>query len=133
MNRIDALKPVFVNAIPRVLEPGMLYISEKYRTASHLCCCGCGTRVATPLKPAFWSLTKKHGKVSFHPSIGNWSLPCQSHYWIRSNSVVWAGALSKKRIEAVRARDNRDQDAYYNQPQTSVPLWRRIIRWIFRQ
>jgi len=30
------------------------------------------------------------GVVSLAPSIGNWSFPCNSHYWITGNEVRWA-------------------------------------------
>ena len=29
--------------------------------------------------------------ISLNPSIGNWSYPCRSHYWIKGNRVVWDG------------------------------------------
>lgn len=126
--RADALTPVFVDAIPGVLEAGTLYICEKYRTASHLCCCGCGTKVATPLKPTFWSLTKNEDLVSLHPSVGNWSLPCKSHYIIRDSRVVWASTFTDAEIASVKAHDSAEQDAYFNAPKKG--LWRRFWDWI---
>lgn len=126
--KINNLKPVFVDAIPGVLKAGTLYICEKYRTASHLCCCGCGTKVATPLKPTFWSLTKKGNAVSLHPSVGNWSLPCKSHYVVRDNRVVWAGTFTDKQIAAVKARDSAAQDAYFNAPKKG--FWKRLWDWV---
>ena len=83
------LEPKFVEYIPEVIEPGILYISKKYRTATHLCCCGCMHKVVTPLKVGFWTLTEKDGKVSLSPSIGNFNLPCKSHYFIWGNKVLW--------------------------------------------
>ncbi|MCE5190332.1 MAG: hypothetical protein LLG08_00895 [Actinomycetia bacterium] len=47
--------------MPQTLEPGRLYISKRFRTAAHLCACGCGGRVVTPLKPAKWQLTEVGG------------------------------------------------------------------------
>ena len=32
-------------------------------------------------------------------------MPCQSHYFIRNNRVVWAGQMSKQQIRVVHARD----------------------------
>lgn len=66
--------------IPARLEGGVLHISRKYKTMSHLCCCGCGNKVVTPLNPSGWKLTESSGSVSLDPSIGNLSFPCQSHY-----------------------------------------------------
>jgi hypothetical protein len=85
-----------------------IYISLRYSTASHLCCCGCGLEVVTPLNPAKWRLTERAGAVSLVPSIGNWSFPCRSHYWITANRVRWAGAMSPEIIAAVKARDRVD-------------------------
>lgn len=46
------------------------------------------------------------------PSIGNWGMRCQSHYWIKNNQVLWSTPMSKSQIKAVRGRDQRDQSAY---------------------
>ena len=111
MTRISSIKPEFVEFIPAQLSPGVLYISKRYSTASHLCCCGCGLEVVTPLNPAKWRLIESNGSVSLNPSVGNWSFPCQSHYWISGNRVQWAGAMSAERVAAVKARDRRDVEA----------------------
>ena len=66
--------------------------------------------MVTPLNPAKWHLTARAGTVSLSPSVGNWSFPCKSHYWIDSNSVRWAGAMSAKHIAAVKAHDRRDAE-----------------------
>lgn len=94
----------FVGLLPDTLEEGVLYISINYATAEHNCCCGCGHRVVTPLSPSDWSLTFDGRTVSLHPSIGNWSFPCKSHYWIRKNEIVWGRRFSPVEIEAVRAK-----------------------------
>jgi hypothetical protein len=47
--------------------------------------------------------------VSLSPSIGSWSLKCQSHYWIRHDTVEWAPAMSPKGIAEVRRRDDTDR------------------------
>jgi hypothetical protein len=107
--KVDAIKPEFVEFIPKQLQPGVLYISEKYRTASHLCACGCGEKVVTPLSPADWQVRIDGGAVSLHPSIGNWNYACQSHYWVRCNRIAWSGQMSKKQIERVQARDIADR------------------------
>ena len=117
MTRIGQLRPEFVEFIPERLAPEVLYISKRYSTASHLCCCGCGLEVVTPLNPAKWRLIENNGTVSLHPSIGNWSFPCKSHYWIKGNRVEWAAAMSAERIAAVKARDRRDVEATAPRPQ----------------
>lgn len=111
MTRIDQLTPEFVECIPEHPAPGVLYVSRRYATAVHLCCCGCGSEVVTPLNPAKWRLNEGGGTVSLHPSVGNWSLPCQSHYWITGNRVRWAAPMAPDMIAAVKARDRRDAAA----------------------
>lgn len=104
--------PQFVDCIPDRLNEGVLYICERYRTAAHKCCCGCGEEVITPLTSADWSLRKEGNTVTLFPSIGNWSFACRSHYWVRRNQVVWAKAMSQQQINRVRARDRADKEAY---------------------
>ena len=90
MNRFDCLKHNFVDFIPEELNDGEIYISMRYKVAIHNCCCGCGSEVVTPLNPPIgWTLTCDDETVSLHPSIGSFSLDCQSHYWIIRNKVVW--------------------------------------------
>lgn len=113
--RLTSITPQIVESAPAQLKQGVLYISEKYRTALHLCCCGCGLEVVTPLSSAEWQLHRTGGAVSLHPSIGNWSFACQSHYWIRQNNVVWAGAMSKAEIARSRRRDQCDKDRRINE------------------
>ena len=108
MIRVAQVEPKFVEFIPEHLGVGVLYISRRYSTASHLCCCGCGIEVVTPLNPAKWRLAERAGAVSLVPSIGNWSFPCKSHCWIMGNRVRWAGAMSPEMITAVKARDRFD-------------------------
>lgn len=111
MTRIDQLALEFVEYIPERPAPGVLYVSQRYATALHLCCCGCGCEVVTPLNPAKWRLTEEGGTFSLYPSVGNWSLPCQSHYWITGNRIRWAVAMAPDVIAAVKARDRRDAGA----------------------
>ena len=111
MTRISQLTPEFVEYIPERPAPGVLYVSRRYATAVHLCCCGCGCEVVTPLNPAKWRLDEDGGNVSLPPSVGNWSLHCQSHYWITGNRVRWAAAMAPGMIAAVKARDRRDAAA----------------------
>lgn len=104
----------FVDFIPREMEPDTLYIAMEFATASHRCFCGCGAEVVTPLSPVGWQLYFDGEVVSLTPSVGSWSLPCQSHYWIRRDRVEWAGAMSPAEIAQVRARDRRDVQRHYD-------------------
>jgi len=115
MSRIQELKPDFVEYVPDGLEPGVLYISMRYATAAHLCCCGCGQEVITPLSPIDWQLMFDGRVVSLTPSIGNWSYPCRSHYWIDKNRVRWSRTFSDDEIARIRARDRVRKAAYYRE------------------
>jgi hypothetical protein len=113
--RQATITPQFVEFIPDRLQEGVLYISEKYGTVVHKCCCGCGEEVVTPLTPADWQLRKEGSNVTLFPSIGNWNFPCQSHYWIRKNRVEWARAMTKQQIRRVQERDRQDKEHYVAQ------------------
>ena len=90
MTRNCSLRHEFVTYIPDTLEDGVLYVSIRYATVVHRCCCGCGNEVVTPLDPSDWEMMFDGKSISLSPSIGNWSLACQSHYWISRNKVRWA-------------------------------------------
>jgi hypothetical protein len=119
------MRPEYVEFIPKTLEDGVLYISKKFKTATHRCCCGCGTKIVTPLRPTEYTLTEYGNFVSLAPSIGNWNHPCQSHYLIQDNAVVWAGRMSRKAIRRGRAHDDAQKDAYFGKP----TWWQRAKRW----
>lgn len=131
--RQDSYVPEYVETMPETLEPGRLYISKRFRTAAHLCACGCGSRVVTPLKPAKWQLKDAGGLVSLSPSIGRWQLPCKSHYWICDNQVLWSMAVSEEEMQAVLERDQSDLRAYYasrHKPRWVLGfIWNLYRRW----
>lgn len=144
MPKLHAIKHEFVKFMPEHLEPGILYISLQYKTMVHLCCCGCESKVVTPLSPTGWEMTFNGKAVSVYPSIGNWNLECQSHYWMSNGRVEWAETWSRERIDAVFARDRSAKREYYGEdvPKgetrrsksdargTSSSLWSRLRgRW----
>lgn len=90
------LKPMFVEVIPRLpeMEEGILYVSMRFATLSHLCPCGCGRLVDVTLDPATRSLTYDGRYLTLRPSIGV-KFPCRSHYSIIRNSVKWYRPISK--------------------------------------
>ena len=102
MTRRTAVRHEFTDVIPDRLQDGVVYISVRYATVLHLCCCGCRSEVVTPLSPDGWSVTFDGQSVSLSPSIGNWSFRCQSHYWITRNKVRWAHRWSQEEIAAAR-------------------------------
>jgi hypothetical protein len=127
MKRITSLHSEFVEFIPERLDEGVLYVSRRYSTASHLCCCGCGREVVTPLNPAKWHLSEREGTVSLSPSVGNWSFPCKSHYWIDGSRVRWAGAMSAEQIAEVKVRDRHDAELLARGPGGHFAALRRRV------
>src|SRR5262245_27115243 len=103
----------FVEFIPEQLEERTLYISSTYGTAVHKCLCGCGREVVTPLSPTAWQLTFDGKTISLYPSIGSWSLPCQSHYFITKNKAIWAPKWSQQQIDTGRTREANVRDRYF--------------------
>lgn len=117
MTAVRRLKHKFVELIPNRLENETIYVSFAYATAVHKCCCGCGNEVVTPLTPTDWRMTFDGESISLDPSIGNWSFDCKSHYWIENSVVHWAPQMSRKQIEAGRARDRSAKKEYFESRQ----------------
>ncbi len=59
-----------VKYIPEKLEENVLYVSMEFETAIHLCGCGCGTEICTPINDKAWVLHKNDDLFSLTPSIG---------------------------------------------------------------
>jgi hypothetical protein len=129
--RVTTMNAQFVEFIPEKLDEGVLYISRTYNTAAHLCCCGCGTEIVTPLTPTDWKLSINGGQVSLSPSIGNWGLPCRSHYLIRANRIIPAGSMSPHEIDRGRAYDRANKAAYYGSRKRGFFVWMCVIwKWM---
>ena len=111
----------FVDLVPEGLAKGVLYVSIRYKTASHLCACDCGREVVTPLSPAFWKMTFDGETVSLSPSIGNWEFPCRAHYWITRDEVRWSGRFSREEIEEVTAKDQAAVSEHFDRQSTDLP------------
>lgn len=84
----------FVASIPEDLVDGAVYISLAHRIAVHLCACGCGHEVVMPFGGSLWALRWTNGSVTFEPSVGNVSLPCRSHYYMRNGLIEWLPSLN---------------------------------------
>ena len=103
----------FVEFVPDHIEDGILYVSLTYCTAIHLCPCGCGNEVVTPISPTDWELIFDGKTISLSPSIGNWSLKCQSHYWVKRNEIIYASRWDKDEIQAGRKKDKKRKKKFY--------------------
>ena len=139
-----SLKHRFVRLFPENLEPGILYVSVEFNNVTHVCCCGCGEEVSTPLSPAEWQLTYDGRTVSLSPSIGSWQLPCKSHYFIRQGRVLEAGRWSDDQIALGQRRDQLARERQFVSDRTVAKVSkaptenqlvrkngvRRLIDWI---
>ena len=128
MTRISSLRHEFVKFIPDALDEGVLYVSIPFATIVHRCCCGCGNEVVTPLDPTDWQMTFDGKSISLSPSVGNWSLACQSHYWIHRSRVRWSRRFSNFEIKTGRAIERLRRA---RQPGPAlVSLCRLLAKWL---
>lgn len=118
-----------VKFMPKEFEAGVLYVSEGFSIAIHLCACGCGSKVRTPLGPTEWSVKETPHGPSLFPSVGNWQLPCQSHYWICRGEVKWAKKWTPEQIEAGRRYEEERRSDYYDE-RNRGRFPRRFWRWL---
>ncbi len=102
-----------VHYMLKELKPGVLYVSKEFCTAAHLCACGCGSKVRTPLGPTEWSLQETASGPTLRPSVGNWQLPCGSHYVISRGEVKWASRWTPEKVEAGRREEEKRRSTYY--------------------
>jgi hypothetical protein len=116
-----SFKHAFVESAPERLEDGVIYVSIRYRSVIHKCACGCGSEVVTPLGPTDWGLIFDGISISLDPSVGNWSLPCRSHYWIKRNKALWAGDWSDEQVARGRAMDRARKEDYHGERVTVPP------------
>jgi hypothetical protein len=120
-----------VHFMPKELQPGILYVSEEFDTVAHLCACGCGTKVRTPLGPTEWRFKETPDGPSLDPSVGNWQQPCQSHYWIKRGEVVWYPKWSEEEIISGRQKEEKRRRTYYDGlNEKRVGRLRRFWNWL---
>ncbi|MCM4156824.1 DUF6527 family protein [Gramella sp. AN32] len=129
MEKIKLLK---VKYLPKDLEQEILYVSEEFGIAGHLCPCGCKNKIMTPLDPSEWSFKEVNNIPTLYPSIGNWQLPCRSHYWITDGNIKWSYDWNENEIIAGREVEAKKREAYYNNleiKQAKKSVLRRILDW----
>lgn len=128
LNRIELAR---VQYIPKNPDAGVLYVAEEFGAAVHLCACGCGSKVSTPLTPTEWTLTVTPAGASLNPSVGNWQLPCRSHYWVREGTIIWAGDWTPAQVAAGRqAEEARRRSHYQPLAHKRGGLLQRLWNWI---
>ncbi|MFJ1472201.1 DUF6527 family protein [Massilia orientalis] len=126
--RSERFKHQVVDSIPERLQVGTLYVTTDRDVAGHLCACGCGREVITPLSPTDWSITIDQHRATLDPSIGNWAFPCRSHYFIWDGEVIWAGNMSNKAIAQGRQRNKACKLSYYRQLNETPPMPQEHLR-----
>lgn len=120
-----------VHYMPKTLEPGILYASEEFSTAAHLCACGCGAKIRTPLRSTEWSLEETESGPSLWPSIGNWQQKCQSHYWIDQGEIKWSTKWTPEQIAAGRRIEEEQRQAYYDaKSRQRGGFLQKLWRWV---
>ena len=120
-----------VHYMPKDLKPGVLYVSEEFGAAAHLCPCGCGSKVRTPLGPTEWALEETDNGPTLCPSVGNWQKPCQSHYWIYRGEVKWSTAWTPEQIVAGRRYEEKRRQTYFDALYTHRGgLIRKLWHWL---
>lgn len=117
--------------MPKELKPCILYVSKEFKTAAHLCACGCGAKVRTPLTPTEWSLDETAYGPTLHPSVGNWQQECKSHYWIYQGKISWAEKWTPEQITAGRRNEEEKRRNYYNSPEDKRGgILRSLWKWL---
>jgi len=120
-----------VHYMPKELKPSVLYVSREFGIAMHLCACGCGSKVKTPLGPTEWSVEETKNGPSLRPSIGNWQQACQSHYWIKHGEVLWVGMWTHEEIAGGRRHEEERRRAYYAAlDRKRGGILQRLWRWL---
>lgn len=119
-----------VHYIPKKLERDVLYVSGEFATAAHLCACGCGAKVRTPLGPTEWTVQETEAGPTLRPSVGNWQQDCKSHYLITKGRVKWAGQWSEGQILAGRAAEQTRRETYLENLYPDHGLIGRFWNWL---
>ena len=102
-----------VHYMPQDLDLGVLYYAEEFDAAAHLCACGCGEKIRTPIGPTEWSIEETDDGPTLRPSVGNWQRPCRSHYLITRGSIERSNMWTPEQIEAGRRHEHQRREAYY--------------------
>jgi hypothetical protein len=124
------IKLEYVHFMPSAFKLGVLYVSKEFEIAVHLCACGCGSKVRTPLGPTEWTFQKTEEGPSLEPSIGNWQLPCRSHYVIKRGEILWARPWSHMEIERGSKIEQIRREVYYRKMYSKQSnIFKHILEW----
>ena len=121
---------IWVEDMPEVMEDGKVYISVKHRLTEHICACGCKSEVSLPLGRREWRIEYDGETVSILPSVGNWRLPCRSHYIIQESMTRWCESWSTREAVAGRIRDRQEKEQDIIRKRKERTWWKRVLRRI---
>lgn len=128
MSKTKEFEYELIDHAPEKLADGVLYVSMRYAALMHLCACGCGREVVTPLDPTDYTFTFDGETVTLRPSVGNWRFPCRSHYFITKSRVEWLRDMTAEQIQTGRAANRqatpRASKAPESRPERRRPWWR---------
>ena len=128
----NKIKLLHVEYLPKELDKGILYVSMEYNVAGHVCPCGCGSKVITPLGQGEWNFTETQGLPTLYPSIGNWQLPCRTHYWITEGEIEWSYQWTDAQIEEGRKMEERQRKRQYGKRKSRVrEILVHLFPWLF--
>lgn len=69
------------------MKENVIYISDEFKVSGHKCMCGCGSLTIMPLGNNEWNYEIKNNKLTMWPSVGNYQMPCKSHYIIQNGGA----------------------------------------------
>jgi len=122
--------------MPKQLESDLFYVSDEFKVAAHLCPCGCGNKVNTPLGPSNWTFIECNNEPTLSPSISNWQLPCKSHYWITKGVVKWSYKLSSEDALESWQLEEEKRKRYYAEleiKKTKKSFVKSLFNWFHRK
>ncbi len=126
-------RTIWIENMPEKMNEGDLYISTKHRLIEHMCACGCGSEVSLPLGRSEWRVEYDGDTISVLPSIGNWRLPCKSHYMILESKTKWCKKWSEEEIYIGRLRDRHEKETDIQRKIKRISWWQKIFKKITRQ
>ena len=135
--KVDRFRPAFVSDIPDDLDEGVLYLALDYDAMVHLCACGCGSEISTPISPTDWKIAWDGVGITLRPSVGNGSLRCRTHYIIDAGKVRWYPRMTDldvaaERLRTARAKNIPPTDVAQPSPALGKPRPEPIIPWYVR-
>lgn len=111
--KIDSIRVKKVHFMPKEFQPGVLYVSKEFGIAGHLCACGCGNKVMTPLGKFEWNIKDSKKGVSVWPSIGSGQLDCKSHYIIKNGRILWCEPMTDESTTIRFEQADKTRNDYY--------------------